>query len=106
MFSKPDLQEGKSESPRLRAQKRLLGAAAACRSATVTTIVSGLGSKTVDSLTSGDAPLLSYFVEEQGFDVARPRSCQVGRQRRLEPVRHPLIGKRFSINLARSLRKF
>ena len=68
MSSKPDLQEGKSESPRRRAQKRVLGAAAAVCLATVTTIVSGLGAKAVDSLTSGDAPLLSYSVEEQGFE--------------------------------------
>ena len=68
MTTEPDLHEGKSESPRRRTQQRLLGAVAAVCLATVTTIVSGLGSSAVDSLTSSDPPLLSYSVEEQAFE--------------------------------------
>ena len=68
MSSDPELQNGKSESSSGRVQKRALGATAAVFLATVTTIVSGLGSRAVNSLTSSDPPLLSYSVEEQGFE--------------------------------------
>ena len=65
----PAAQEGRNEETAPGAgRKRLLAGGAAILLATLTAVASGLGAEAVDYVTAGDQPLLSYSVEELGWE--------------------------------------